>query len=109
MIKAALQRETVAENPRCQALCRDLDDCRNRQTYSRRDVWGCSRDQREKNGSTTSNKKTATTRTSDPCVRVDNPALGVKKPLGASALGVRTKMHQEPLDSEGSFRDVANL
>jgi hypothetical protein len=56
LIETALQCETVAENPWCQVPAWDLSDCPMRQTYSRRDVLGCSR--AEKNGSTTSKKKT---------------------------------------------------
>ena len=106
LIETALQCETVAENPRCQIPTWDLGDCCSRQTHSRRDVLGCSRDDREKNGSTTSKKKTATTPTRIPRVLDDSPTLSSKKPHPASALGVRTKKRQEPLDKTGSFREV---
>jgi hypothetical protein len=107
LIETALQCETVAENPRCQVPAWGLGDCRIRQTYSRRDVLGCSREIREKNGSTTSKKKTVTTPTFIPRVLDDSRTLRSKKPHPASAFGVRTKKHQEPLDKTGSFRDVA--
>jgi hypothetical protein len=68
---------------------------------------GCSREDREKNGSTTSKKKTVTTPTLLPCVFNDSPTLSSKKPHPASALGVCTKKRQEPLDKTGSFREVA--
>ena len=107
LIETALQCETVAENPRCQVPAWGLGDCRIRQTYSRRDVLGCSREIREKNGSTTSKKKTVTTPTFIPRVLDDSRTLRSKKPHPASTFGVRTKKHQEPLDKTGSFRDVA--
>jgi hypothetical protein len=107
LIETALQCETVAKNPRCQVPTWGLDDCRIRQTYSRRDVLGCSRENREKNGSTTSKKKTVTTPTPIPRVLDDSPTPRSKKPHPASALGVRTKKRQEPLDKTGSFREVA--
>jgi hypothetical protein len=107
LIETALQCETVAKNPRCQVPAWGLGGCRIRQTYSRRDVLGCSRDDREKNGSTTSNKKTVTTPTLIPRVLDDSPTFRSKKPHPASALGVRTKKRQEPLDKTGSFREVA--
>jgi hypothetical protein len=107
LIETALQCETVAENPRCQVPAWGLGDCRIRQTYSRRDVLGCSREDREKNGSTTSKKKTVTTPTPIPRVLDDSPTFSSTKPDPASALGVRTKKRQEPLDKTGSFREVA--
>ncbi len=107
LIETALQCETVAENTRCRVPVRGPNDCRNRQAYSRRDVLGCSRP--EKNGSTTSKTKTVTTRSPDSSARDDNPTLGRTKPLVASALGVRTKKHQDPLDKAGSFREVAHF
>ncbi len=106
LIETALQCEMVAENPRCQVPARGLGDCRLRQTYSRRDVLGCSREDREKNGSTTSKKKTVTTPTPIPRVLDDSPTSRSKKPHPASALGVRTNKRQEPLDKTGSFREV---
>ena len=105
LIETALQCETVAENTPCRVPVRGPGDCRNRQTYSRRDVLGCSRN--EKNGATTSKTKTVTTRSPDSSARDDNPTLGRTKPLVASALGVRTKKHQDPLDKAGSFREGA--
>jgi hypothetical protein len=107
--EAALQCETVAENPRCQVPAWGLSDCRIRQAYSRRDVLGCSREDREKNGSTTSKKKTVTPSTLIPRVRDDSLTPRSKKPRPASALGVRTKKRQEPLDKTGSFREVAPI
>jgi len=106
LIETALQCETVAENTRCRVPPRGPNDCRNRQAYSRRDVLGCSRP--EKNGSTTSKTKTVTTRIPGSCARDDNSTLGRTKPLIASALGVREKIHQDPLDKAGSFREVAH-
>jgi len=107
LIETALQCETVAENTRCRVPVRGPGASRNRQAYSRRDVLGCSR--KEKNGATTSKTKTVTTRSPDSSARDDNPTLGRTKPLVASALGVRTKKHQDPLDKAGSFREVAHF
>ena len=108
LIETAMRCETVAENSQCRVPTRGPNDCRNRQAYSRRDVLGCSR--KEKNGSTTSKTKTVTTiQSPDSCARHDNPTLGQTKPLVASALGVRTKKRQDPLDKSGSFRDGASV
>jgi len=90
LIETALQCETVAENSPCWVPVWGPNDCRNRQAYSRSDVLGCSRP--EKNGSTTSKTKTVTTtRSPNSCARHDNPTPGRTKPLVASALGVRPK------------------
>jgi hypothetical protein len=106
LIETALQRETVAENPRCQALLWSLNDCRNRQAYSRRDVLGCSRGDADKNGSTTSKKKTVTANMPSLRVLARHRHVCLKKPQKASPFAVCAKIRQEPLDNETSFRDV---
>jgi hypothetical protein len=102
-MRRPLQCETVAKNTRCQVLA-DLTGRREWRMDSRRDVLGCSR--KEKNGATTSKRKTVTTnpKTRFPNIQQHWP----KKPDRALAIGVRKKIHQEALDKKDSFREVAH-
>jgi hypothetical protein len=71
---------------------------------SRRDVLGCSR--KEKNGSTTSKKKTATTKLKTPFPENKMEKIITKKAhRGLFAPNMRKKNHQAVLDTKNSFRD----
>ncbi len=105
LIETALQREMVAEEYSVSGPQRIWAAAATRQTYSRRDVLGCRRE--EKNGATTSKRKTMTTCSFLRILDNDNPQPCSQKPSGTPAIKVREKIHQEPLDTTDSFREVA--
>ena len=104
MIETALPCETVAEESSVSGPPRAWTAARQGQTHSRRDVLGCSR--KEKNGSTTSKNKTVTTRHPARPRYQNLEPRPTKRHAAVSALGVRKKTHQKPLDTKGPFRDV---